>query len=276
MAKKTTKKSSKTKTKKTRSKKLTLEEKPKEEEKRLLVNIINDLLDKNTSDTVNILYGKKNVNEFLIAKKLNLTINQIRNILYKLSDLSLVSFTRKKDKRKGWYTYFWTLNTEKAFIFLENILKKRLEELKNQLKSREVKRFYHCKICKTEVSEETALLNDFTCRECGEVYEITDNEKPIKEIKNKITRIEKDYGIVEQEITKIKEKEAKRSAREIKKLNKRKSRKITRKTKKKTTNTKSKTKKKKKTSKTKNKTKKKPRKTKKTSKSKTKKRSKKK
>ena len=53
-----------------------------------------------------ILSTKKYVNEFLIAKKIGLTINQTRNILYKLSDSGLVSSIRKKDKKKGWFTYF--------------------------------------------------------------------------------------------------------------------------------------------------------------------------
>ena len=51
-------------------------------------------------EIVDLLYGKANVNEFLIAKKLNVTINQARNILYKLGDEGLVSFIRKKDKKK--------------------------------------------------------------------------------------------------------------------------------------------------------------------------------
>ena len=56
---------------------------------------------------VDILKSDKFVNEFLIAKKLGIEINQARNLLYKLSDNGLVEFTRKKDKKKGWYTYGW-------------------------------------------------------------------------------------------------------------------------------------------------------------------------
>ena len=59
---------------------------------------------------VDLLYGKKDVNEFLIAKKLALTINQTRNLLYRLSHLGIITSIRKKDKRKGWYIYFWTFN----------------------------------------------------------------------------------------------------------------------------------------------------------------------
>ncbi len=67
---------------------------------------------------VDLLYNKKNINEFLIAKKLMLTINQTRNLLYRLSHMGIISSTRKKDKRKGWYIYFWTFNILKSLELL--------------------------------------------------------------------------------------------------------------------------------------------------------------
>src|SRR3989344_2201535 len=83
--------------------------------KKLLKKIIREFVTTDPDKLVEILFKKKNVNEFNIAKKLQLTINQTRNILYKLGDDGLVSFIRKKDNKKGgWYTYFWTLETEKG------------------------------------------------------------------------------------------------------------------------------------------------------------------
>ncbi|MDP2628973.1 MAG: hypothetical protein Q8P15_03695, partial [Nanoarchaeota archaeon] len=70
---------------------------------------------------VDLLQNKNYVNEFIIAKKLNVTINQTRNILYKLADNGLVSSMRKKDKRKGWYTYFWKIEVMKCLEFLKDI-----------------------------------------------------------------------------------------------------------------------------------------------------------
>ena len=67
---------------------------------KLLNEIVASIAGKPASEVVNILFGKKNINEFIIAKKLKLTINQTRNILYKLSDAGLVGSTRKKDRRK--------------------------------------------------------------------------------------------------------------------------------------------------------------------------------
>ena len=163
---------------------------------KFLKSVVEHLINKQSVSIVDLLAGKKDVNEFLIARKMDLTINQVRNILYKLSAEGLVSFIRKKDKRKGWYIYFWTLNTEKCLIRLEQTLIKKIEELKNLLKSRELKRFYVCKPCNIEVTEETALAHDFTCEECAEIYELSDHEKPIREIKTRIARTERELKTI--------------------------------------------------------------------------------
>ena len=68
---------------------------------KFLKSIVEHLINKQSVLIVDLLVNKKDVNEFLIAKKLELTINQTRNILYRLSDYGLVSFIRKKDKHIG-------------------------------------------------------------------------------------------------------------------------------------------------------------------------------
>ena len=50
---------------------------------------------------VTLLKGKENVSEFVIADRLNVTVNQVRNMLYRLHKSNLVTFTRKKDKKKA-------------------------------------------------------------------------------------------------------------------------------------------------------------------------------
>jgi len=189
---------------------------------KLLNDIVSEIVGKEASNILDLLIGKKDVNEFLIAKKLKLTINQARNIFYKLSNFGLVSFTRKKDKRKGWYTYFWTLNTFRALELLEKRLKKEIEGLEQQLKSRETKRFYLCKTCKTEITEETALLHNFICQECGEVYELNEDKKILNDLRNKIVRLEKQRQDVFQELEKVREEESKRISRREKREQKKK------------------------------------------------------
>ncbi len=147
---------------------------------------------------VEVLQGKKNVNEFLIAKKLNITINQARNILYKLADEGLVYFNRKKDSKSGgWYTYFWTLDEEKCMVYYRDRLTKDTAQIESSLNSKRTTRFYFCKTCGAEMSEEQALLQEFTCPECGTVFElkdsstgIKDGEKQVIRLKNKIAEVQ--------------------------------------------------------------------------------------
>lgn len=180
---------------------------------KLLKNIVSDIAGKQATEIVDLLADKKDVNEFLIAKKLKLTINQTRNILYKLSDAGLVSFIRKKDKRKGWYIYFWTLNSLKSLELLENNLLSEISTQEKQLASRKTKRFYSCNTCNVEVSEETALLNDFICQECGEVYALSQNDKLIREIDGNIAKLGKYLETIREEKSKESEKQIKKKGK---------------------------------------------------------------
>lgn len=149
---------------------------------------------------VDLLHEKKDVNEFLIAKKLKLTINQTRNLLYRLSHMGIISSIRKKDKRKGWYIYFWTLNVLKSLEVLQELINGEINVLKTELSRKQSMRFYKCKICGREVTEEAALLTDFTCSECGEVYSLADNTPIINEVNKNIAKLEKDLASVRTEI----------------------------------------------------------------------------
>jgi len=180
-------------------------------QEKLLKSLVEDLVSPEASPIVDLLFNKKDVNEFLIAKKMKLTINQVRNILYKLSAEGLVSFIRKKDNKKGWYIYFWTLNTEKCIIRIELEITKKIRDLESRLKSREQKRFYICNSCGIEVSEETALENDFSCSECAEVYSLADNSPHIKEISNKIKSKERELKLIQAELSEIALKKAKKN-----------------------------------------------------------------
>ena len=179
----------------------------------LLKDIVEDIAGKQAREIVDLLAGKKDVNEFLIAKKLKLTINQTRNILYKLGDSGLVSFTRKKDKRKGWYIYFWTLSTIKSLSLLEKKLAGEMKQIKSRLIKRKTKRFYFCETCNIEVSEDTALLNNFTCQECGQVYKLSENDKVIKELEGKLSKLGKNVNIIKEEREKEEEKKDKKTRR---------------------------------------------------------------
>ncbi len=188
--------------------------------KKFLKDVVVTIVGKQAEEIADLLDGKKYVNEFLIAKKLDITINQTRNILYKLSDYGLVSSMRKKDKRKGWYTYFWKIEILKSLEFLRGILIKKIDQINNQIKSRETKQFYVCERCNIEFNEENALLNNFMCNECGAIFTVKDNIRVLKEFKKNLNRLKKELGLIDEEIRKEREKIEKVKIKELKKKEK--------------------------------------------------------
>ncbi|MDO8460461.1 MAG: hypothetical protein Q7S74_05095 [Nanoarchaeota archaeon] len=186
-------------------------------QEKLLKDIVKEISGQNSEKLVDILYGKKNVNEFLIANKLVMTINQTRNILYKLGEEGLVRFIRKKDKKKGgWYTYFWTLDIEKSLIKYRERIDKKIDQLSSQLNIRQTKSFFYCKNCDIEYTEEIALANNYTCPECGEVLDVKQPEEVVPYIKEEIKKMENTKAILNSEIEEIQQKEQKIKERRIK------------------------------------------------------------
>src|SRR3989344_6729373 len=183
----------------------------------LLKDIVVSIIGSNGPKVVDLLYGQKNVSEFLIAKKLSLTINQTRNLLYRLADEGLVSFIRKKDPKKGgWYTYFWTLNSGKSLAKFRGHINKLVDEAKSNLGIRSSARFYFCPTCSKEYDEENSLLNSYTCPECGEPLQLKDNSALVLKLKEDIKRLELVLAELDIELHSIAEVEQKTRHRKMK------------------------------------------------------------
>ena len=65
-----------------------------------VTELVEEIAGKDVVELVELIKGKEHVSEFKIAEKLDLTVNQVRNMLYRLYSHNLVSFIRKKDKNK--------------------------------------------------------------------------------------------------------------------------------------------------------------------------------
>lgn len=169
----------------------------------LMKELVRRIAGKNTEAIVDVLFSKENLNEFKIADQLKLTINQTRNILYRMSNHGILESTRKKDKRKGWYTYFWTLNLIKSLETLKKMKQSEVHILHQMLKSREMKNFYRCNLDNIEMNDETAMHHHFLCPECGQLLQPVAEEKKLKEIKTKIEETQKQLAIVEEELQRI-------------------------------------------------------------------------
>jgi len=138
------------------------------------------------------LKGKENISEFVLATKLKRDIKIVRNLLYKLYNHNLISSTRKKDKQKGWYIYYWTLIPENIkFLYLKN-KKIELIKLKEQLKKEQTEQFYTCSKKCVRLDFDQAIDFEFRCPECGELISQYQDPKKMIELEKKINNLEKE------------------------------------------------------------------------------------
>ncbi|MBI4154142.1 hypothetical protein HY501_02300 [Candidatus Woesearchaeota archaeon] len=158
---------------------------------------------------VTLLKNKENVSEFKIAESLNITVNQVRNMLYRLYKHNLVEFTRKKDKKKGWYIYYWTLNLKNARDILINFKRKQLQDFRERLGQEEVEVFFVCPNRCKRLNLESAMEFDFKCQECGTLMDKQDNVRTIENIKQRIIELEEE--LKNEELIRQQEEEARKA-----------------------------------------------------------------
>jgi len=159
---------------------------------KLVKEVVTQIAGEDIIPLVDALKNKKNVSEFKLAEKLELEINTTRNMLYRLYHANLVSFTRKKDKVKGWYIYYWTFQMKRIKFLAIDLRKKRYEKLKERLDREKSDSFFMCGSQCMRLSFDQAVDFNYKCPECGSLMNQEDNEKIIKDIKKEIKELEKD------------------------------------------------------------------------------------
>jgi transcription factor E len=148
-----------------------------------------------------LLKSRPNLSEFKIAEKLNITVNQVRNMLYRMQDHNLVDFVRKKDKKKGWYIYYWTLNKRNVDYAIYDYKRKQIKSLKERLLKEETTQFFVCPMGCMRVNINTAMEYDFRCQECGTLFKEQDNQRTIENVKRMIGEIEEEIAVPPKSMT---------------------------------------------------------------------------
>ena len=159
---------------------------------KLIEEAIAEVAGEDVVPLVKRLKNRKNVSEFKLADSVHQEINVVRNMLYRLYNVNLVSFIRKKDKKKGWYIYYWTFEPKKVKYLLQKIKKKRLQNLKKRLEREKQGNFYVCPNQCVRLDFDQATNFEFKCPECGEIIQQEDNIKKIKRIEQEVKELEKE------------------------------------------------------------------------------------
>lgn len=134
----------------------------------------------------------KSINEFKLAEKLSKNINQVRSVLYKFYTYRIVLFDKKRDKKKGWFIYFWKLQPSNVVYLLKKEKEKELLSYRERLEEGKETQFFGCKKCKQEFEYMIALENNFMCPACGTVLKLVDKSRTIRAAEKEIEEIKKD------------------------------------------------------------------------------------
>ncbi|MAG15781.1 hypothetical protein CMO88_01840 [Candidatus Woesearchaeota archaeon] len=154
--------------------------------------IVTDAIGDDVIKILRFLKGKRDVSEFKISSKLKMDIQEVRNVLYRMHNINLVSYKRKKDNKKGWYISYWTFNKSRVKELLKKMNTEKLERFRERLhvESSNLNSFFMCPKTCTRMDFHNATAYSFRCPECGNLMQQQDNTKTISFLKEKIREIE--------------------------------------------------------------------------------------
>lgn len=156
-----------------------------------LAEVVTDVVGEDAVKITDYLFDKEKISEFVIAEEVGYEIHKARYLLYKMLENNMASFIRKKDRIKGWYICYWTLNPQQAIKMQKKVLDQKIEKLKNRLDREESNQFYMCQSACVRLDFDSAVENEYKCPECAQLLNVQDNERTVQYIKQQIRELER-------------------------------------------------------------------------------------
>ena len=144
-----------------------------------------------------LIKGKENVSEFLLAEQIDFPINYVRNMLYKLQDANLVNSMRKKDRKKGWYIYYWTFNPIEAEGLMNKLQNERISTLKRRIEKESDNQYFTCQRKCLRLTLPNALEAGFQCPECTKALKEVNNAKNVNLLRKELEILQSEKQAVE-------------------------------------------------------------------------------
>jgi transcription initiation factor TFIIE subunit alpha len=144
---------------------------------------------------VEVLSQANEMTEEEIVSKTGVKLNDVRKILYRLYEHSIVGLRRIRDKDTGWFIFYWRVQADQVEGFIISQKKRILEKLEARLEYEKSHDFYYCFTpgCK-RLSFEEATEYLFRCPKCGKPLIHYDNGKIIEAIQKKINKIKSEMN----------------------------------------------------------------------------------
>ena len=144
---------------------------------------------------VNVLKGVGETTDDEIAAKIEIRLNTVRKILYKLYDHSLVGLRRSRDKTTGWFIFHWRLQLDQLAGFIFNQKHRVLEKLETRLEYEQEHEFYSCftESCK-RIPFVDAMELVFRCPTCNKMLMHFDNTELKASLIARVEALRKELG----------------------------------------------------------------------------------
>ncbi|MDW8023082.1 MAG: transcription factor [Nitrososphaerota archaeon] len=144
---------------------------------------------------IEILKNSDEITDDEIANKTGVRLNNVRKILYKLYDHSLVGLRRTRDPKTGWFIFHWKLQPDQLEGFILSQKRRVLEKLNFRLEYEKTHDFYYCQTpgCR-RIPFEEAVEYVFKCPTCGKPLMHYNNEKIVQVLAKKVEQLRKELG----------------------------------------------------------------------------------
>lgn len=123
-----------------------------------------------------------------LAELSGVKLNIVRKILYVLNENKLTLFHRQRDKKSGWFVYYWKGTAENLGLLMDERKKQVVDKLMIRLKFEEENLFFKCNNgCPKRLIFVDAMESDFKCPVCNQGTLTEDVNKPtVSFLKEKI------------------------------------------------------------------------------------------
>ncbi len=88
---------------------------------------------KNAVELIKICHKKKAIKDEEVANALKLKVTDVRTTLNRLHYRGIANYHKTKNKKTGWYSYTWSINTPKVVELVISEQKEEIEKLEKLL-----------------------------------------------------------------------------------------------------------------------------------------------
>lgn len=147
-------------------------------------------------DAVGVIMALKDMGEATddqVLAKTSMKLNDIRKILFKFYNHSIVQCNRQRDERTGWFIFRWKLQQDQIDGFIRNQKKRIHEILETRFQYERDHVFYYCNTPNCErITFENAMELVFHCPNCTSSLIHYDNSIIVNALKERINILDQE------------------------------------------------------------------------------------